>query len=106
MKRTYVYDKESRRLREVETYRSPKRADGALWNDRSYDGLRATDGSDISSRRKHRDYMKRHGLTTADDFSGEWKSAKKRREAYYERGGSVSKRDIAAAMDFLNSTRR
>jgi len=42
---------------------------GLLWNDRDYDGLRATDGSDISTRTKHREYMKRTGLTTVDDFS-------------------------------------
>lgn len=41
--------------------------------DRHYDGLRATDGTDISSRSKHREYMRANNLTTADDFADTWK---------------------------------
>lgn len=52
----------------------------ALAGDRHYDGLRATDGTDISSRSKHREYMRRKGLTTIDDFSGQWARAEKQRE--------------------------
>lgn len=53
----------------------------ALAGDRHYDGLRATDGTDISSRSKHREYMKSHGYTTADDFTGQWSAELKEREA-------------------------
>lgn len=53
----------------------------ALAGDRHYDGLRAPDGTDISSRTKHREYMKRTGLTTIDDFKGVWDSAAKERKA-------------------------
>lgn len=53
----------------------------AMAGDRHYDGLRAPDGTDISSRTKHRNYMKSRGLTTVDDFSGTWKSAEKERTA-------------------------
>lgn len=53
----------------------------ALAGDRHYEGLRAPDGTDIGSRTKHREYMKRHGLTTADDFKSDWKKAAKEREA-------------------------
>jgi len=56
---------------------------GSLWGDRGYDGMRATDGADISSRKKHRDYMQRKGLTTADDFTETWKSAEKKRAAFF-----------------------
>lgn len=45
----------------------------AMAGDRHYDGLRATDGSDISSRSKHREYMRANSLTTADDFTDTWK---------------------------------
>lgn len=47
-----------------------------------YDNLRATDGTDISSRTKRRDYMKARGVTDASDFAGEWARAAKEREAY------------------------
>lgn len=45
----------------------------ALAGDRHYDGLRATDGADISTRAKHRAYMKARGLTTIDDYAQTWK---------------------------------
>ena len=74
--------------------------DNALAGDRSYIGLCAQDGTDISSRSKHREYMHRHGLTTADDYTETWAKAQKAREAYRrgERGhGSVTREDLARA---------
>lgn len=50
--------------------------------DSHYDGLRATDGTDIGSRRKHREYMRIHGLTTADDFKDTWAKEERKREAF------------------------
>lgn len=52
----------------------------ALAGDRHYEGMRALDGTDISSRTKHREYMKRNGLTTADDFKETWSKAQAERE--------------------------
>lgn len=51
----------------------------ALAGDRHYDGLRAPDGADISSRSKHREYMRRTGLTDAGDFAGTWNQTAKER---------------------------
>lgn len=75
-----------------------QRSDGVLWGDRNYDGLTTTDGVDISSRTKHREYMKAHGLTTFDDYQGEFKKREAERDAYRtgERG-SVSRGDIERA---------
>lgn len=81
------------------------RDSGALWNDRSYDGLRATDGADISSRSKHREYMKINGLTTADDYKDSWAAAQKAREQYMTRGGSVRRQDIERAIYQLQRSR-
>jgi len=51
----------------------------AQFGDRHYDGLKATDGTPIDSRSKHREYMKRHGLTTTDDYRETWKQAENER---------------------------
>jgi hypothetical protein len=69
--------------------------------DRLYEGLRASDGTDISTRTKHREYMRRHGLTTMDDFRDTWDRAEKEREAYRTtgKGGAVSSNDIAREWD-------
>lgn len=71
---------------------------GALWGDRSYDGLKATDGTDISSRTKHREYMKANNLATVDDFKQTWAKAQEQRERYHQQGGSFKKADIERAM--------
>jgi len=74
---------------------------GALWGDRSYDGLRATDGTDISTRAKHREYMKLNNLTTVDDFKETWSKAQEQRDRYRQSGGTFSKRDIERAISQL-----
>lgn len=68
---------------------------GALWGDRGYEGLRATDGTDISTRSKHRAYMKANDLTTIDDFKGEWDTAARKREAALAGFDPTRKHDIA-----------
>jgi len=57
----------------------PDRQD-LLWNDRAYQDM---NDPRFASRSQHREYMERNGLTTADDFTNEWKQAAKKREAFY-----------------------
>jgi hypothetical protein len=81
--------------------------DGLLWNDRHYQGLAATDGTPIDSRTKHREYMKRHNLTTMDDFTETFKREEKKRDAYRTegRGGAVSREHIERAIHELSKRR-
>lgn len=111
-RKRYIWDDKLKELVEITPdYRSSAKGKdalnhlGGLWGDRHYDGLRATDGADISSRRKHREYMRRTGLTTADDFKDTWARAKQEREHYMQHGGSVRKQDIRAAIDRLTNRR-
>lgn len=99
-RRRYIQCRETGELIEVTNDYQPKlRTDsGALWGDRSYDGMKAPDGTDISSRTKHREYMKAHGVTTMDDFKDTWAKAQHRRENYVKGGGSFSKADIERAI--------
>jgi hypothetical protein len=109
MRRKFIYDKETKEMVEVSvTYEPPSRQDGSLWNDRHYDGMRATDGTDISSRTKHREYMKRNGLTTADDFTNQWKNDAQKRAEYFTtgKGGAVNRDDIGRAIHQLESAPR
>jgi len=76
---------------------------GALWGDRSYDGMRATDGTDISSRSKHREYMKANNLATMDDFKDTWAQAQAQRERLYTQGGTFSRRDVERAISQLQN---
>lgn len=71
---------------------------GVLWGDRHYDGLRATDGTPIDSRTKHREYMKRMGYTMDSDFKETWQQAAKRREAVLQGADPTRKRDLVEAL--------
>jgi hypothetical protein len=85
----------------------PRNADSTLWNDRSYDGLRATDGTDISSRSKHREYMKKNGYTTVDDFKQTWAKAREQRDKYYTEGPRQEVRqDINRVIESLQNRRK
>jgi hypothetical protein len=74
--------------------------------DSHYEGLRATDGTDISTRAKHREYMKRNNLTTMDDFKSTWDSALKAKAEYFTRGGTVKREHIERAIHQLQSRRK
>ena len=82
----------------TDDYMAPSRGDSALWGDRNYEGMTAPDGTDISSRTKHREYMKAKGLTTMDDFKDTWARAKVERENYMQHGGSFKRADIERAI--------
>lgn len=67
-----------------------ERSGNAFMVDRHYEGLRATDGTDIGSRRKHREYMSVHGLAPADDFTNTWKQATQKRAEWLQGNGPPS----------------
>lgn len=69
----------------------------ALAGDRHYDGMRAQDGADISSRAKHRAYMKAKNLTTVDDFTQTWKKAAE------QRAGTLAGDDRSRATDIAHA---
>lgn len=78
-----------------------------LAGDRHYDGLTATDGTDISTRSKHRAYMKANNLAMADDYKEAWAKAQEQRDAYRQgkAGGAVTRELIeAVARDYPGST--
>ncbi|MCJ7432756.1 MAG: hypothetical protein MUO77_04645 [Anaerolineales bacterium] len=76
----------------------PDRQD-LLWNDRAYQDM---NDPRFASRSQHREYMERNGLTTADDFTNEWKDAAKKRAAFYQGVDPTRGRDIAEAVQKVN----
>ncbi len=68
-----------------------------IMSGRFYENTKATDGADIGSRRKHRDYMREHGLTTADDFKTSWAKSEQQREA--ARDGHVPSKTRREALE-------
>ena len=71
---------------------------GALWGDRSYAGLRATDGTPIDTRTKHREYMKKNNLTTVDDFKDHFEREERRRISFQQGEDAERRADIVRAL--------
>jgi hypothetical protein len=108
-RRRFIQDRETLEFHEVGADYEPDvgNTDSVLWGDRHYEGLRATDGADISSRSKHREYMRRHGLTTVDDFNGDyWRNCEAKRNAAMAGVDPNRKYDIARALAKLEKERR
>lgn len=78
---------------------------GVLWGDRHYDGARATDGTDISTRTKHREYMKANNVTVMDDFKDTWAKAQAQREQLFTEGGTFRRQDVERAIHQLQNKR-
>jgi len=78
-----------------------------VMGDRHYDGLHATDGTDISTRAKHRAYMKANNLTTMDDYQDKWRVERENRDAYFKegKGGAVRREDVSRAIAQLERVR-
>jgi hypothetical protein len=87
-RRVYHYDEKLGRMVEGPAERKTHSGDGWRFSDRLYSAAPfvGKDGKVINSRKKHRDYMKRHSLTTIDDFKGTWADAAKKRERHYTDG--------------------
>lgn len=90
MRRTYHFDPVAGRLVEGPAPRKTHSGDGWRYSDRLYSSspFVGKDGEVIASRKQHREYMRKHNLTTADDFTNEWAKAAKQREAHYTDGSN------------------
>jgi hypothetical protein len=79
----------------------------ALAGDRHYDTIMAPDGvTRLDSRSKHREYMRRHGLTIADDYKGEWANARKERENRLKGPGDSKVRRELLEREFTKAERK
>lgn len=105
-RRRYRQDPETLELVEITSERDPDRklGDASLWNDRHYEGLSATDGADISSRTKHRQYKKATGYEDFDDYKGEFARREAERNAYRSGAqGTVTREAIERAIHQMNN---
>lgn len=112
-RRRYVYDPVTKTMREGS---GPRRVDGPSgdgwrFSDRLYSAnpFVAPDGTLIDSKKKHREYMKRAGVTTMDDFTEHWAKKRAERDAFYTgndpRMREERKRDIIETIERLQARR-
>jgi hypothetical protein len=103
MKRTYHYDEATKQMVEGPAPRGgADSGDGYRFSDRLYSDnpFLGADGTVINSRRKHRDYMRRNNLTTADDFKKSWDDASHQRADFYTKGTDNEERRAQIARAF------
>lgn len=110
MRHRFIYHKELKEMIEVEGDFVPeaRASHHPLSGDRYYTDLRATDGTPVDTRTKHREYMKAKGLTVSDDFKGEWAKAAEHRADMYTTGGDHKERRAQverALYDHVNKRR-
>jgi len=98
----YAWDPATKKLVPASSLADRRALDAPVMVDRFYENTKSPiDGTDIGSRRKHREHMKRHGVTTADDFGREWQRAEKDRELIRNGGFDAKGRreDVRRAWD-------
>lgn len=104
MRRTYHYDPALGKLVPGPAERRAVRTvDSSFYSDNPF---KAHDGTIVNSKKKHRDYMRRHNLTTMDDFTNTWKDAEKQREKFYTGDSDHKERreDIERAFEKYSSS--
>jgi hypothetical protein len=84
---------------------APERSGALVMVDRFMDGDRATDGTDIGSRAKRRDYMRVNGLAEVSDFTEHWKKAEAERNSH-TRGKAARVEAIRKAFQVLEQKGR
>jgi hypothetical protein len=71
VRRRYVWDPDLGRTVEVTPeYVGQRRDEGRRSEEEVYGHAVATDGTDLSTKRRHREYMQRNGLAMASDYEG------------------------------------
>ena len=101
-RRRWIYIK-GEALEVSEDYAQPlKAADNVMWNDRLYQ-----DDKDqrYASRSQHREFMKRNGLTTMDDYKGTWEKDASKRTSTLAGKDPTRIRDVVEAFNKLSSRR-
>lgn len=90
-RKRFRWNEETGHLEEVGLdYKVPERL--PVFGDAHYDGLRATDGTPIDTKAKHRQYMRDKGLTTIDDYTQTWKKQEEQRQEIRTTGGNKAER--------------
>lgn len=83
---TWVWSSAEQRMVPADEYvpEAPTDERVPVFTDRYMEGVHAVDGTDISNRRKRREYMRTNNLADTDDFKGTWDKAAKERAEYYQ----------------------
>lgn len=100
MRRRYRWDEKSKALVEISSDWTPTPR-VYVQTDAQFEGARSAEGEDISTRKRHRAYMKRRGLAMAADFEQSWSAAEQKRASFWEDQAGERKADLSRTLDYL-----
>lgn len=93
-RRRYIWDATLGHTVEVTPdYTGQRRDNGLKSEEEVYGHCQATDGTDLSTRRRHQEYMRRNGLTVASDYTQTWEQKAKELSAIRTPGSGHDSRE-------------
>lgn len=108
-RRRYRYNPETKAVEEVGAdWTDAERRAPVATEELTYGGMRATDGTRIDSKKRHREYMKQNGLAMASDYTEAHAKAAQQRENFFagKHDHKGLKEAIGRAYDAVRSRRR
>lgn len=83
-RRRYRYDEATKQMVEVGSdWTDAERRAQTPTEELTYGGMRATDGTPINTKRRHREYMQQNGLALVSDYTEHNAKAAKKREDFF-----------------------
>jgi UDP-N-acetylmuramoylalanine-D-glutamate ligase len=106
MRRRYVYREIDGQAQAFEVGADYQRHEERqpVFTDRYMEGVTATDGADIGSRVKRREYMRAHNLADFDDFRHTFEKMQKEREATFRTPSKAER--VEAVREAIQQLRR
>jgi hypothetical protein len=106
-RRRYRWDDEAQALVEIDAdYTGAERRAQTSTEELTYGGMRATDGTPINTKRRHREYLKAVGGAMASDFTETRARAEKVRHDYLTTGGDHRERKEQLGRALYEKNRR
>lgn len=89
-------------------YVGQRRDEGRRSEEEIYGKTTAPDGTDLSTRKRHRDYMKSKGLAMTSDYTNSWAKAADERAKYFtgQHDSKAIRETVEKAMYQVTNKRR
>lgn len=87
---SFVFDPEQQKFVPAGEYRPPERAlDAPIMAGRFYENTVSTEGEDLGSRRRHAEYMRRHGVAMLSDYTHHLEKKREERVRFLNEGNNT-----------------
>jgi len=92
----FIYDPELGRCVPAAEYHERRALDAPVMAGRFYENVVATDGTDIGTRAKREEYMRKNGLADPSDFTQHLAQKRAERDRFYQTGFGTAEQEKSA----------